>query len=234
MKCLIVDDEAISRRTLVKMCSKIGFLDVIAECSDATQALIYLQNEDIDLIFLDIHMPNMTGIEFVRSMRQLPQVIFSTSDENFALEAFEYNVTDYIIKPVTYPRFLKAVQKAHAIYESESVSSPIQTPKIEQQTLFLKEDGRFTKLNISDILWIESVGDYANFITVKDKHTVHATLKKIELRLPADKFHKIHRKYIINLSKIIDIEDNSVLIKDKILPISRRNKDSLMKKLNLI
>ncbi len=101
MKCLIVDDEAISRRTLVKMCSKVDFLDVIAECSDATQALIYLQNEEIDLIFLDIHMPNMTGIEFVRTMRQLPQVIFSTSDENFALEAFEYNVTDNIIKPVT-------------------------------------------------------------------------------------------------------------------------------------
>ena len=234
MKCLIVDDEAISRRTLVKMCSKVNFLEVIAECSDATQALIYLQNEDIDLIFLDIHMPNMTGIEFVRSMRQLPQVIFSTSDDNFALEAFEYNVTDYIIKPVNYPRFLKAVQKAHAIYESESVSSPTQTSTVEQQTLFLKEDGRFTKLNINDILWIESVGDYANFITVKDKHTVHATLKKIELRLPTDRFHKIHRKYIINLSKIIDIEDNSVLIKDKILPISRRNKDSLMKKLNLI
>ncbi|MFK7905601.1 MAG: LytR/AlgR family response regulator transcription factor [Chitinophagales bacterium] len=234
MKCLIVDDEAISRRTLVKMCSKVDFLDVIAECSDATQALIYLQNEDIDLIFLDIHMPNMTGIEFVRTMRQLPQVIFSTSDENFALEAFEYNVTDYIIKPVTYPRFLKAVQKAHAIYESESVTSSTHAPKIEQQTLFLKEDGRFTKLNITDILWIESVGDYANFITVKDKHTVHATLKKIEMRLPPERFHKIHRKYIINLSKIIDIEDNSVLIKDKILPISRRNKDSLMKKLNLI
>ncbi|MEZ4886407.1 MAG: LytTR family DNA-binding domain-containing protein [Chitinophagales bacterium] len=233
MKCLIVDDDAISRRTLSKMCSRVDFIDIIAECSDATEALIHLNNEQIDLIFLDIHMPNMTGIEFVRNMRQLPQIVFTTSDDNFALEAFEYNVTDYLIKPVNYPRFLKAIQKAKAIHESENmVATP--SPKIEQQTLFLKEDGRLTKLNLADILWIESVGDYANFITTKEKYTVHSTLKKIEDRLPTETFHKIHRKYIINIGKIVDIEDNSVLIKDTILPISRRNRESLMKKLNLI
>lgn len=233
MKCLIVDDEPIFRRTILKMCSKVDFLEVHAECSDATQALIHLQNHTIDLIFLDIHMPSMTGIDFVRNIQQLPQVIFTTSDEKFALEAFEYNVTDYLIKPVTYPRFLKAVQKAKDIHEKAN-TVPSAPQKTIQKELFLKEDGRLTKLLISDILWIESVGDYANFITLNGKHTVHATLKKIEMKLPDDKFHKIHRKYIINLSKIIDIEDNSVLVKDKILPISRRNKDSLMKKLNLI
>jgi len=235
MNCLIVDDDEMYRCMLLKMCSKVDFIHVVGECKDATEALIQLQNKKVDLIFLDIHMPNMTGIEFVRTMRQLPQVIFTTSDQTFALEAFEYNVTDYLIKPATYPRFLKAVGKANAIYENlAATSAPILSPKTESETLFLKEDGRLTKLNLIDILWVESVGDYANFITLKETHTVHATLKKIERRLPAEKFHKIHRKYIINLNKIVDIEDHSVLIKDRLLPISRRSKPSLMEKLNFI
>ncbi|MGB0929986.1 MAG: LytR/AlgR family response regulator transcription factor, partial [Chitinophagales bacterium] len=146
------------------------------------------------------------------------------------------NITDYLIKPVSYPRFLKAVDKAKAIHKNlkSSISTSNSSFETELDILFLKEDGRFTKLNMVDILWIESVGDYANFITLKQTHTVHSTLKKIEERLPSKKFHKIHRKYIINLNKIVDIEDHSVLIKDRLLPISRRNKPSLMEKLNFI
>ncbi len=235
MNCLIVDDESISRCMLLKMCTKVDFITIVGECNNATEALIHLQNHDIDLIFLDIHMPNLTGIEFVRTMRQLPQIIFTTSDKTFALEAFEHNVTDYLIKPVSYPRFLKAVHKANAIYEKNNSSPSTSTlSNTEHESLFLKEEGRLTKLNMSDILWIESVGDYAKFITLKEVYTVHSTLKKIEARLPSERFHKIHRKYIINLSRIVDIEDHSVLIKDKILPISRRSKESLMKKLNFI
>lgn len=232
MNCLIVDDESMHRLTLRKLCSKIDFLNVVAECDSATKALTLLQKKSIDLIFLDINMPNMTGIELVRTMRQLPQVIFTTANKEFAVEAFEHDITDYLIKPVSYPRFLKAVTKAKTIHETALASTV--SSKTDLDTLFLKEDGRLTKLNMKDILWIESVGDYANFITLKETHTIHATLKKIEERLPSQEFHKIHRKYIINLNKIVDIEDHSVLIKDKLLPISRRSKPSLMEKLNFI
>ena len=236
MKCLIVDDDTICRRTLSKMCTNVDFIEIVAECSNATQALQYLQKNPVDLIFLDIHMPNLTGIEFVRSMPQLPQVVFTTSDSDFALEAFEHNVTDYLIKPVSYPRFLKAVHKANSKYDSlqQNPPSPRSPSKADSETLFLKEDGRLTKVNIADIFWVESVGDYANFITQNGTLMAHATLKKIEERLPPEKFHRIHRKYIINLRKIVDIEDHSVLIKDRMLPISRRSKASLMEKLNCI
>ncbi|MGB1241797.1 MAG: LytR/AlgR family response regulator transcription factor [Chitinophagales bacterium] len=234
MNCLIVDDESMYRLALRKLCSKVNFINIVGECKDATEALIQLQNKKVDLIFLDINMPNMTGIEFVRTIRQLPQIIFSTANKECAIEAFEYNITDYLIKPVSYPRFLKAVDRAKAIQNNIVSSISNYSPEVELDILFLKEDGRLTKLNMIDILWIESVGDYAKFITLKQTHTVHSTLKKIEERLPSKKFHKIHRKYIINLNKIVDIEDHSVLIKDRLLPISRRNKPSLMEKLNFL
>lgn len=228
MKCIIVDDEKMARLAIRKHCEKVNYLKVVGEYENAMDALEKLDQQDVDLIFLDIHLPEITGIDLVKNYSQLPMIIFSTHHKDFALEAFEYNVVDYLLKPISFPRFLKAVQKAKQQHEATP------SPGLANQEIFIKVDSRLVKLSINDILWVEAKGDYVLFKTDSKGHIVHSTLKNILKKLPTDKFAKVHRSYIVNLGKIIDIEDSTLVIKDKVIPISRANKENLMGKLNMI
>ena len=228
MKCIIVDDEKMARLAIRKHCEKVNYLKVVGEYENVMDALDILDQQDVDLIFLDIHLPEMTGIDLVKNYAQLPMIIFSTHHKDFALEAFEYNVVDYLLKPISFPRFLKAVQKAKQQHEATP------SPGLANQEIFIKVDSRLVKLSINDILWVEAKGDYVLFKTDSKGHIVHSTLKNILKKLPTDKFAKVHRSYIVNLGKIIDIEDSTLVIKDKVIPISRANKENLMGKLNMI
>lgn len=231
MKCIIVDDDQISRQSLQKLCDQIGFIQIIASFSNPVEALQFVGANKVDLIFLDIHMPNLTGIDLVRSVQTLPQIIFTTSDEQFALEAFEYAVTDYIIKPVALPRLLKAVQKAKLVYDSDTSS---ESNKPLSGSVFVKVNSKLVKLKLDDILWIEATGDYVNIKTITKAYTVLSTMKNIENRLPGNTFVKVHRSYIVNIHRIKDIDDSTLVIENKVIPISRSNRDSLMKKINLL
>lgn len=231
LSCIIVDDESMARKSLEKLCGKLDMLEVKGVCSSGTEALEILDAEEIDLILLDIHMPDLSGMDIVKNIRNLPQIIFTTSDKGYALEAFEHNVTDYLIKPITLPRLLQAVKKASQLKqkvekeeEGESSSSHF----------FIKVDSRYVKLFFEDVLWVESLGDYIQFFTTEKRYTVHMTLKKVEERLPSEQFLRVHRQFIVNLEKIVDIQDNSILIQDKVIPISRSHKEKLMKRLNLL
>jgi DNA-binding LytR/AlgR family response regulator len=231
LSCIIVDDESMARKSLEKLCRKLDLLDVKGVLSSGTDALEILDSEEIDLIFLDIHMPDLNGIDIVKNIKNLPQIIFITSDKGYALEAFEYNVTDYLIKPFTLPRLLQAVKKASQLKQKEEKEEKSDS---SSSHFFIKVDGRYVKLFFEEVLWVESFGDYIQFFTQEKRYTVHMTLKKVEERLPSEKFLRVHRQYIVNLDKIVDIQDNSILIKDKVIPISRSHKDSLMQKLNLL
>ncbi|WP_109302579.1 LytTR family DNA-binding domain-containing protein [Aquimarina sp. AU474] len=237
MNCIIIDDEETSRAIIQQLCSQVDQLDVINEFPNAIQAMKFLNTNSVDLIFLDIHMPDFTGFDFIQTLKNPPKIVLITSDKNFALEAFEYDcIVDYLVKPITLPRFLKAIQKAESKETSVSTNSTESVSGIssEENDLYVNIDRRLIKIDIPTINIIEAKGDYILIKTENQNYTVHSTLKKIEEKLPDDLFLKVHRSYIINTKKIIDIEDNSVLIKKDVIPVSRSNRPELMKRLNLL
>lgn len=236
MNCIIIDDEATARAIIAQLCSNIDNLNVIEEFPNAIQAIKYLNQNEIDLIFLDIHMPDFTGFDFIETIKNPPRIVLTTSDSNFAIQAFEYDcIVDYLVKPISQERFDKAIQKA----KSQTLpSSPSQvSEKVETTSgndLYVNIDRRLIKIDIPSIYLVEAKGDYIQVKTEDKNYTVHSTLKKIEEKLPDNLFLKVHRSYIINVNKIIDIEDNSVLIKKDVIPVSRSNRPELMKRLNLL
>ncbi len=239
MKCLIIDDEESARMVLQQLISKNPNLEIDAEFSNAIQAIKHLNHQDTDLIFLDIHMPDFTGFDFIKTLKNPPNVILITSDSSFAIEAFEYDcIVDYLLKPITQERFDKAVQKVLSIPPKEPLKKEIQDPESNlnqtENDLYVNIDRRLIKIDIPSIYLIEAKGDYILIKTNSKNYTVHSTLKKIEEKLPQDLFLKIHRSYVINTKRIIDIEDNSVLIEKDVIPVSRGNKPELIRRLNLL
>ena len=228
MNCLIVDDEEMSRKNLVHLCSKIIGIDVVAVCENGIQAIAALEKNDIDLLFLDIEMPDLTGIEMVKSLDNLPQVIFTTSQTEYALEAFEHDVTDYIVKPITLARLLKAINKAKKMHEKSTQIN------LECE-LYIRTNGKLVKLKYEEISFIETMDDYLIINTDESvKHIIHSTLSKMNDKLKGRTFLKVHRSYIINLEKINSIEDTHVMIQKKIIPVSKAHRKLLMEKVNLL
>lgn len=244
MNCIIIDDEAMARTIITQMISKDPELLLAEEFSNAIEAIKYLnQNSDsTDLIFLDIHMPGFTGFDFIQTIKNPPAVILITSDKNFAIEAFEYDcIVDYLVKPLSEDRFLKAVNKAKARKNSPAAQTAAPTTGIPESQpadtateFYVNIDRRLIKIDIPSINVVEAKGDYILIKTEGKNYTVHSTLKKIEEKLPENLFLKVHRTYIINTKKIIDIEDNSVLIGKDVIPVSRANRPELMKRLNML
>ncbi len=239
MNCIIIDDEAAARAIISQLCDQVDNLHVIDEFPNAMQAIKFLNKNEIDLIFLDIHMPDFTGFDFIDTLKDPPKIVLTTSDKNFAIEAFEYDcIIDYLVKPVTLPRFVKAVQKVeNAVVTSTTTpttSSTKETDTISEKEMYVNIDRRLIKIEFEKVYLIEAKGDYILIKTEDKNYTVHSTLKKIEEKLPNSLFLKVHRSYIINITKIIDIEDNSVLIARDVIPISRSNRPELMKRLNLL
>ncbi len=238
MNCIIIDDETTARVVINQLCSNIAMLNVVEEFPNAIKAIKYLnQNNAVDLIFLDIHMPEFTGFDFIQTLKNPPKIILTTSDTNFAIEAFEYDcIVDYLVKPITQARFEKAIQKIKntPITKQQTESTTDKTETTSEKELYINIDRRLIKIDIASIYLIEAKGDYINVKTEHKNYTVHSTLKKIEEKLPETLFLKVHRSYIINIKKIIDIEDNSVLIKKDVVPVSRSNRPELMKRLNLL
>ncbi|MBD3864091.1 MAG: two-component system response regulator LytT [Olleya marilimosa] len=237
MNCIIIDDEATARMIISQLCSNVPSLNVLEEFPNAMQAIKYLNQNEIDLIFLDIHMPDFTGFDFIDTLKNPPKIILTTSDPNFAIQAFEYDcIVDYLVKPITLERFKKAIDKA----EAKKITTPKEVSKSEKvetssgNDLYVNIDRRLIKIDIPSIYLVEAKGDYIQVKTEDKNYTVHSTLKKIEDKLPDNLFLKVHRSYIINIKKIIDIEDNSVLIKKDVIPVSRSNRPELMKRLNLL
>ncbi|KGO79177.1 LytR family transcriptional regulator [Flavobacterium beibuense F44-8] len=243
MNSIIIDDETLARTIISQMATKDPELNVTGEFSSAIQAMKFLNEEETkpDLIFLDIHMPDFTGFDFIKTIKNPPAVILVTSDKNFAIEAFEYDcIVDYLVKPITEERFLKAVKKAKAKKDetpatvSVSASTDEKQPTDTANEFYVNIDRRLIKIDIPTINIVEAKGDYIQIKTETKNYTVHSTLKKIEEKLPSSLFLKVHRTYIINTKKIIDIEDNSVLIGKDVVPVSRANRPELMKRLNML
>ena len=235
MNCIIIDDEEMARAIITKMIVVCSELKLVQEFPNAIQAIKFLNHIEVDLIFLDIHMPDFTGFDFIQSLKNPPKVILVTSDKNFAIEAFEYEcVIDYLVKPITEDRFQKAIQKAKSYKIAPKTLEVKPNAEDNANEFYVNIDRRLIKIEMASVNIVEAKGDYIHIKTENKNYVVHSTLKKIEDKLPKDLFLKVHRSFIINTKKIIDIEDNSVLIAKDVIPVSRANRPELMKRLNLL
>jgi len=229
MRTIVVDDDDLSRSVIEDLIEESSDIELIKSCEDPVEAFKIIKDEHIDLVFLDIEMPKMDGMEMIRSLNPLPQIILVTSHTEYALESYEYDVTDFIQKPITLPRFLKAVEKAKTRFEDNRAD--ITT---KDKTIFIKSDSRLVQISTEDILWIEALGNYMRIFTVDNKFTILSTMKDIVTKLPSDQFTRVHRSFVIRVDKINSIEDNYILIGSKQISIGKAYKDELSKKLNLL
>ena len=236
MNCIIVDDEAAARAIVSQLCSKVPGMNVMDEFDSAIEAIKFLNQNEVDLIFLDIHMPGFTGIDFIQTLKNPPKIVMTTSDTEFAIASYEYEaIVDYLVKPITQERFQKCIEKVkNASVSKSQTDSSGEQESTSGEDLYINIDRRLIKLKYNDILLIEAKGDYINIKTNTKDYLVHTTLKKLLDKLPQDRFLQIHRSFVINFNKIIDIEDNSVLIEKSVVPISRSNRPELMQRLNLL
>jgi DNA-binding LytR/AlgR family response regulator len=227
---LIVDDNKVIRLMLVEMLKKIDGITVAGECDTAISARTFLKNEKIDILFLDIEMPGMTGLELLKVLPERPATILVTAKPGYAIEAFELNVIDYLVKPFSIARVIQAVEKAIELLKMKNVH----VNKIEQDHLFIRDNKIIRKILLNDILWLESKGDYVKITTGNMQYVIHSTLKSLGDKLPENDFVRIHRGYIVPISKIDYIEDSVVFIRDTPLPVSETYRNELLKKLRLI
>jgi DNA-binding LytR/AlgR family response regulator len=227
MKCLVVDDDALSREVIKDLVETTEGLELFGTCSDAMEAYNVLKNDQIDLVFLDVEMPKMSGLELIQSLEVLPQIVLITGHPEYALESYEYNVTDFLVKPVSVPRFLKAVEKARKVLLGGGDNA-------RAGSIFIKTDSRLVQLSVENILYVEALGNYVIVYTDKGRHTVLSTMKDIEKKLSTADFIRVHRSYIVRVDKIDSIEDNFIQIRDKQISIGKVYKDQLLKSLNLL
>ena len=236
MNCIIIDDEHAARAVVSQLCTKIADLHVVQEFDNAIDAIKFLNQQPVDLVFLDIHMPGFSGVDFIQTLKNPPKIVLTTSSVDFAIEAYEYDcIIDYLVKPITPERFKKSILKIKSVAAKKPKPSPKnQEDSTAGEDLYINIDRRLIKLQLEEILVIEAKGDYIDVKTEQQTYHVHTSLKKIREKLPKKTFLQIHRSFIINFTKIIDIEDNSVLIKKNVIPISRSKRPELMQRLNLI
>lgn len=224
ISCLIVDDEPLARNLLREYVNKLPFLDLRGTCSNAMEALEQLRKDTVDLVFLDIQMPEITGISFLKSLQKKPMVIFTTAYSEYAIESYELDVADYLLKPITFERFLKAVDKASQRLTAVAGPDNQSTPQVSGDFLFVKDGSKLVKVRWKDILYIEGLKDYVTIHTREQKIVTLLRLKALESQLPPDKFFRIHNSYIVSLEGIDVIHKNDVQVGKIMLPVSETYK----------
>ena len=231
MNCLIVDDNIIARTTMAQLATQVKDLVVTAECATAVEAYNFLQEQTVDLLLLDIEMPGMSGLELTRNLaKSSPVIIFTTSKKEYAAEAFELNVADYLVKPVTVSRFIQAIDRAREVINSKKEDVKVE----DQEFVFIRDSNIIRRLKIDDILFAEAMGDYVKLHTAQKFYAVHSTLKTVEERLPASKFVRVHRSYIAALNKIDSIQDGALVIQGKPVPVADAYRAALNKRMNIL
>jgi len=227
IKSIIVEDIQVAADFLRKFCEKSGKVDVLGHFLNVEDALGFLNQNVVDLIFLDVEMPGATGFDLLDRISYSPKVILTTSKTEYAFNAFQYNVADYLKKPFTYQRFLESIAKIE-------VTSDIAAAKVDQDHLFIKVDTKLIKLQNTDILFVESMGDYVKFVTPNKKYVTLNTIKNLEEKLDKATFLKVHRSYLVNLTKIDDLDGNILLIQGNQVAISKGHREEVLKRLNII
>jgi DNA-binding LytR/AlgR family response regulator len=231
MNALVIDDNKIARATLVQLAGKVADLHVVGECALAMEAFELLRTQPVDLLLLDIEMPGMSGLELIKNLGgNRPLIIFVTSKRDYAVDAFDLNVVDYLVKPVTPTRFLQAIGKAREIAESNH-----EEVKLKNEVfIFIRDSNIVHRLKLDNILYAEAMGDYVKLYTPEKFYAIHTTLKMVEERLPAGRFLRVHRSYLVALNKIDTIDGGSLVISGKPVPVADAYRAALNKRMNIL
>jgi two-component system, LytTR family, response regulator len=227
MNCIAIDDEPLAMKLLQDNISKVSYLNLVASCADAFEALRVLQEQVVDLIFIDIQMPGMSGLQFISSLENKPLVIFITAYKQHALESYDLAVVDYLVKPVAIDRFMKACNRAKEIFELKQLK--VQSKSTGPNDFILTVDYSQVKLKFNDIIMIEGLRDYLkiHLHSSKSPLVVRGSLKSIEAELPADQFIRVHKSYLLSIENITAVRKNSIFIKDLELPIGETYRESV-------
>jgi DNA-binding LytR/AlgR family response regulator len=223
LSCLVVDDDPVSRELVGHYVQQHDGLALAGSCESAIEATNLLRTQEVDLVFLDVEMPGMSGLEWLSTKPNLPNVIIVSSHREYAVDAFEVDVVDYLLKPVSYARFLKAVDRV--VHQS---SDPIVDP---DDHVFLKSKGRLVRLDLVEVLFVEAQADYVLVHTPSDKHLVHGTMKSFEDKLPERDFVRVHRSYIVRQDKIDDVEESSIVVGREVIPIGPSYREKVLGRL---
>jgi len=224
LSCIIVDDEPGARKILQEFAGKVSFLELKGKFENIAKADSYLRANKAELIFLDIEMPKMSGLEYLHKSDIKTMVILTTAFPQYALQGYELNIIDYLLKPFAFERFLKAVQKAKEFSEAKEATNRDGIAPF----IFVRSEKRIEKIELNDILFIESLGNYVTIFTDNKKIIAYLTLKSLENQLPANHFIKTHHSFLVNCSRISFIQGDEIKIQNNVLPISRKYKDALM------
>jgi len=236
-RCLIVDDEPLARDLMRSHINKLENFQIVAECGDAMKALHELRSQPVDLMFMDIQMPQITGIEFLKTLRNAPKVIITTAYREYAIEGFELDVVDFLLKPITFERFLKSVNKYYQTNTEEVRSQPNEISVIGSNTddefIYVKENKKVIKVHLHDILYIEGLSEYVQIHTEKRKIVTKNSMNNMASKLPDPGFMRIHKSYIVSLSKIQAFTSSIIEIPGKRLPIGRSYKNAVIEALQV-
>ncbi|HIA37482.1 MAG TPA: response regulator transcription factor [Flavobacteriales bacterium] len=226
LKCLAIDDEPLALDIIEEYVNKVPFLNLAGKFTDPVEATSELQKGGIDLVFLDIQMPGLTGLEFLNTLERKPAVIFTTAYDEYAVESYDFNTIDYLLKPISFERFLKAANKANEVLSSEGDGA-------DTKFIFIKADYKIHKIATDDIAYVEGYKDYVRIYTAEKRYVTRESMKNMVNVLPNDRFLRIHRSYIISIDKFSAIEGNMITLGDEKLPIGKSYKDQVMKYFNL-
>ena len=237
LRCIIVDDEPLAREVIEAYCDRLNHLEVVASCTNALEAFGALQaHAPVDLLFLDIQMPKLTGIDFLKSLHHKPKVIVTTAYRDYALEGYDLDVTDYLLKPIAFERFLKAIGKATSQTPAAAPAAPesevpVAVGSVEAPYMFLKADKKMVKLYLHEIGYIESLKDYVRVFTPDRVVVSHQTLAYLEEKLPTDSFMRVHKSYLVNLNQVEAYSPNTLEIMQQEVPIGRHYKAAVLERL---
>lgn len=238
IKCLVVDDEPLAISVLQDYIGQLETLALVGTCSNAVEALLFLQKNKVDLLFLDIQMPKLTGIDFLKTLSNRPKVIFTTAFREYALEGFELNVLDYLLKPIPFDRFLVAINKYYpvdsATHPLPSMLIPAGQESAGEQFIYLKSDKKMVKVFLNEILYIESLKDYVKVKTISGEVVSYQRISYLEEKLPDGRFFRIHRAFIIATDKIRSFSSSAIEVGGQELPIGRQYKADVMKMLGIL
>jgi len=229
-KCIIIDDEPLARDLMRNHISKLENFEIVAECGDAMKALQELRDKKVDIMFIDIEMPQITGIEFLKILKNPPKIIITSAYREYALDSFELDVVDYLLKPITFERFLKAINKYYQETQEEvAVNVPVSdVNQKEEPFIYVKENKRLIKVNLGDILYIEGLSEYVQIYTDRKKFITKTSMTNLEEKLPSDGFLRIHKSFIVSLSRIEAFTASTIEVPGKELPIGRSYKNSVL------
>jgi len=228
LRCLLIDDEQAAHYVLQHYIEQVDQLTLVGNCYDALEAINFLHRHPVDLLFLDINMPQINGLQLLQTLVNPPRVILTTAYTEFALESYEYGVVDYLLKPIEFPRFLKAIDKIVTTETEKPQGAP---PIVPEQSLVVKVDTDWIRIAFSDLEYIQSWGNYVKLFTAQQVYVASMTMTEVERRLPADQFIRVHKSYLVPLARIRRMSGNEIFMTETVLPVGLTYRRELIERL---